>query len=161
MAIGEKCATRLRLVYRRPLPTFYSTENRPGCCSEHRAVLGFDVTELTRTAKGRRRALSEAAFAHGTESSAFRSHAERRLTAIPNGSGFKRKQPSLSSAFRPHLHIEQLDFPMQVAAFDFEVVGGAGDVPVVLAQLPGNVLLFEGVPRVAERVILFGEQRPG
>ena len=39
------------------------------------------------------------------------------------------------STFGPQLHVQQLDLPMQVTAFDLQIVGRLGDVPVVLAQL--------------------------
>src|SRR5574340_1364886 len=64
-------------------------------------------------------------------------------------------------AFRPQLHIQQFDLPMQVTALDLEVFGRAGDVPVVFAEFAGNELLLEGVPGIAKGIVVLGQQRIG
>src|SRR5213593_2192112 len=60
--------------------------------------------------------------------------------------------------FGAQLDIQHLNLPMQVAALDLEVISGPGDVPRVLSQLPGNVLTFERIAGVAQRVVGFGDQ---
>ena len=41
-----------------------------------------------------------------------------------------------------HLDIEQLNLPMQMAAFDFQIFRRAGNIPVMFAQLPRNERAF-------------------
>jgi len=63
------------------------------------------------------------------------------------------------SSLRPHLHIQQLDFPVQMAPFDLQIFGGARDIPMVLTKLATDKFFFKRVPRVFQRIVRFGEER--
>ena len=62
--------------------------------------------------------------------------------------------------FRPQFDIQEFYFPMEVTSLDFQIVCRAGDVPVILAELSGNIFLFERIPRLSKRVVMTRYQAP-
>ena len=58
-----------------------------------------------------------------------------------------------------HLHIEQLDFPMEMTPFDFQLFSRTRNVPMMLAQLSRDIILFKCIAGVPERVIRLHEER--
>ena len=55
--------------------------------------------------------------------------------------------------FRPHLHVQQLDFPMEMAPLYFQFFSRTGNVPMMLTQLSRDILFLECVTSIPERVI--------
>ena len=66
--------------------------------------------------------------------------------------GFPASTSTGLSILRPQLNVEELNLPMEVTPLNFQVVRRFRDVPIVLAELIGNVLTFKGISGFSHRV---------
>jgi hypothetical protein len=48
---------------------------------------------------------------------------------------------------------------MEMAAFDLEIIGSAGDVPVMFSKLPADIFALECVPCIPQGIVIFHGQQ--